>query len=114
MAVFVNIDNPELFLQNIKKKIDEKSIVSWEYDSDGDFTHSPDQWKNKAWLRPHVEANRIVFGIVDRKDCNLSVVEYAVFHGRFVEMLLEHFDKDCSDIRVSPLGTNYDIIKETK
>ena len=114
MAVFVTTNDSNELLQEIKKAIDDRTIVTWEYDSDGDFTHSPDQWKNKAWMRPHVEEGKIVFGIVDRKDINLTITEYAVFHGRFVEMLLEHFDRKCSDIRVSPLGTTYDIIKVTK
>ena len=114
MAIFVTVDNPASFVQDIKKGIDEKTIQTWEYDSDGDFTHSPDQWKNSAWIRPHEEAKRVVFGIVDRKDRNSSVVEYAVFHGRFVEMLLEHFDSRCEEISVSPMGTSYDIIEMTK
>lgn len=110
MAVFVSTDNANELLSDIKKAIDSHRIITWEYDSEGDFTYNVEQWKGRAWMRPHVEANRIVFGIVDRKDVNLSVDEYAIFHGRFVEMLLEHFDKMFSDIRVSPLGTKYDII----
>lgn len=110
MAVFINTDNPTELLSEIKKAIDKREIVTWEYDNDGDFTHTPEQWRKKAWLRPHVEPNRLIFGIVDRKDINLSIDEYAVFHGRFVEMILEHFDKKCSEIKVSPLGTKYDII----
>lgn len=110
MAVFVSTDKASELLSEIKKAIDDHDVVTWEYDSEGDFTHVPEQWKGRAWLRPHIETNRIVFGIVDRKDVNLSIDEYAVFHGRFVEMLLEHFDKKCTDIRVSPLGTEYDII----
>jgi len=112
MAVFVTADSPSQLVAEVKKAIDEKKVETWEYDSDGDFTHIPEQWRECAWMRPHVEASRVVFGIIDRSDRNLSVVEYAVYHGRFVEMLLEHFDKVCKDINVSPMGTSYDVIKD--
>lgn len=110
MAIFVSTEKASELLAEIKKAIDIHEIVTWEYDSDGDFTHVPEQWKNKAWLRPYIETNRLVFGIVDRKDVNLSLDEYAIYHGRFIEMLLEHFDKQCGEIQVSPLGTDYDVI----
>lgn len=79
-------------------------------DSDGDFTHSVEQWKFRAWIRPHVESERVVFAILCRNDKNLSVAEYAVYHGRFVEMLLCHFDKVCQSIDVTPLASQYDKI----
>jgi len=41
----------------------------------------------------------------------MTIVEYAVYHGRFVEMLLTHFDKECDAIEVSPLATSYDRVK---
>ena len=94
-----------------KKRIEEGKIDTWSCDKDGDFTHNVDQWRFHAWMRSFVESERVVFGVVGRKDKNLSVLDYAVYHGRFVEMLLRHFDKDCSDISVSPLGTKYDLIQ---
>lgn len=39
------------------------------------------------------------------------MVDYAIYHGRFVEMLLAHFDHQCDSIDVSSLGTKYDRIK---
>ena len=44
----------------------------------------------------------------------MTVNEYAVFHGRFVEMLLDNYDHMCSSIEVTPLGTKYDSISVKK
>lgn len=94
MAVIVKTQNPSELLKKIKKSIDEKSIVTWSYDSDGDFTHSPDQWKNKAWLSPIAYENELRFGILKQKNVRLKKHIYGIYHGRFIEMLLNHFDND--------------------
>ncbi len=93
MAVIVSTSNPTDLLNAIRTAIEEDEIVTWSYDSDGDFTHTPDQWAFKAWLRPEIRAGELRFGILERTDQKLSTVIYAVYHGRFIEMLLSHFDK---------------------
>lgn len=109
MAIYVKTDTPGRLVENIKKKIDEHKIDTWSVDSDNDFTHDVDQWRKKAWIRYRIEDGRVVFYVICRKDANMTIVEYAVYHGRFVEMLLAHFDKECDAIEVSPLATSYDI-----
>ena len=42
MAIFVQTDNPTRLVQDIKSYIDDKKIVTWMYDDDGDFTHDTD------------------------------------------------------------------------
>ena len=54
MAIIIKTNNPSGLLKAIYKAIDDKEIETWIYDADKDFTHTPDQWKNKAWLRPKV------------------------------------------------------------
>ena len=109
MAIFVKTKTPRMLVGNIKKLIDEQKIDTWSVDSDNDFTHDVDQWRNKAWIRHKIEAGRVVFFVICRKGIDMTIVEYAVYHGRFVEMLLAHFDKECDAIEVSPLATSYDI-----
>jgi hypothetical protein len=92
MSVNVYTAAPAALLAEIKAAIDEGKIDTWEYDADGDFTHKPTQWRNQAWLRPVVRQDRLVLTIVPTKTVNVSTVVYAVFHGRFIEMLLSHFD----------------------
>jgi hypothetical protein len=84
----------------IKDAIDNKHIQTWEYDEDGDFTHTAasGQWKNKAWLsgRPTVNA----FVILGPKG-GITRGVYAVYHGRFIEMLLDHFHSQFNTVTAS-------------
>lgn len=110
MAIYVKADNPSDLVKRIRDGINDKKIETWLCDSDGDFTHDTDQWRFHAWIRAHIEEGRVVFSIICRKDRNLSVLDYAIYHGRFCEMLLRHFDNTCKGIEVTPLATKYDIV----
>lgn len=92
MAIRVATAQPSSLLAAIKKAIDERKVDTWSYDSDGDFTHTPTQWAKKAWLRPNVQSSGLVLNILNQKGVNLSKEIYGVYHGRFIEMLLAHFD----------------------
>jgi hypothetical protein len=96
MAIEVKTSTPKWLLDAIKKAIDEGKTETWEYDADGDFTHKPEQWRNKAWLSPQVSAGALNFGIIGTKRGGVSKLVYGVYHGRFIEMLLSHFDDDFS------------------
>ena len=114
MAIYVKTDGPSELVKRIREGIENHTIETWLCDDVGDFTHDTDQWRYHAWMRPFIEEDRVVFGILCRKDRNLTITEYAIYHGRFVEMLLRHFDKICIDIQVSPLATKYDIVDKDK
>src|SRR5687768_15699225 len=88
MAMFVRTADPLGLLGAIRDGIRKRKIITWEEDKEGDLTHSPDQWRGKAWLRPKVENNRLVFTILTYKNVQLTTEVYSVFHGRFIEMLL--------------------------
>ncbi len=105
-----------MLVESIKEKIKQQTIKTWAVDDDGDLTHIAEQWKYRAWIRSKIEheSNRVVFYIICRNDRDLSVIDYAVYHGRFVEMLLTHFDRDCQSIDVSPLASKYDSVTATK
>lgn len=113
MSIYVKADKPAELIKEINELIEKKTIATWSVDSDGDYTHTASQWEKNAWIHPIVEETRVVFAIWGRKDQNLSIVDYAVFHGRFVEMLLNHFDRLCRSIDVTPLASSYDHIKAT-
>lgn len=93
MAIHIKTNNPEKLLKEIKRKIDENTIVTWSYDDDGDFTHTPDQWKDKAWFRASVKSGELVMNILGQKSAVMKSSTYAVFHGRFVEAVLHHCDQ---------------------
>lgn len=111
MSVYVNSPNPQKLINDINEKIESSGIDTWSVDSDGDYTHTAEQWKNHAWIHPIIETDRVVFAIWGRVNMDLSVVDYAIYHGRFVEMLLAHFDHQCDNIEVSSLASKYDHIK---
>jgi hypothetical protein len=111
MSILVTTPKPNTLVKSIKQKIDEEVIVTWLYDNDGDFSHSPDQWEYKAWLRPIIKEGMVIFKIIAPIDKHLSTRTYAVYHGRFIEMLLSHFDGLFSEISASSLPSNGDEIR---
>jgi hypothetical protein len=96
MALTVNTSNPRALLNGIRKAIDDKKVETWEYDKDGDFTHKPEQWRNAAWLRPVVGNGVLQFGLLGPQNKGMTKLIYGVYHGRFIEMMLTHFDNDFS------------------
>jgi hypothetical protein len=93
MSITFNTTDPRGLLAAFKKAIDDRHVVTWTYDRDGDFTHATEQWKNKAWMRPKVANGELRFGIVKRNNQDMSREVYAIYHGRFIESMLAHFDK---------------------
>lgn len=114
MAIYIRTSTPNKLLKEIKELIKDGKIDTWSVDDAGDFTHSVDQWRYRAWLRPRVEADRLVLGILCRKDRDITVIEYAMYHGRFIEMVLAHFDSMCSDVVATSMPTKYDTISNSK
>lgn len=112
MALIVKTSNPNGLLSDIKKAIDSKSIQTWSYDSDGDFTHSPEQWQYKAWMSPKIVNGELHFGFIGHKEVNTTKLLYAVYHGRFAEMLLNQFDDKFTFVQVTAMPTNIDKISQ--
>jgi hypothetical protein len=98
MALYIRTTTPDALLKLIKKAIDDKEIDTWEYDKDGDFTHTPTQWRGKAWLRPHIKPNILQFNVIQTKNVTLTNEIKGVYHGRFIEMLLVHFEAKFSNV----------------
>lgn len=89
-----------MLLNAIKKAIDNGHIETWSYDSDGDFTHNVDQWKNKAWLRPQIYSDALELVLVSPHATPLVPIVRGVYLGRFSEMLIAHFDQSISSISI--------------
>lgn len=97
MAVIIKTNNPLELLSLIKQEISSKNIENWSYDCDGDFTHTSDQWKSKAWFIPAIRPGELRFGILANKKFKMTDKIYGVYHGRFTEMLLLNFDNKFSN-----------------
>jgi hypothetical protein len=110
MAITVVTGQPRGLLSAIKEAIDNETVRTWEYDGDGDFTHSAQQWNLKAWLRPRVREERLVFNILTPTGTEMSSVVYAIYHGRFIEMLLNHFDRKFTSVSATALPAQGDHV----
>ena len=105
------IDGPRL-IEMINEAINNGQIKSWIVDSDGDYTRSQEPWKERAWIRysqDKNDQNHVLFIIVQPKNQSISKAVYGVYHGRFAEMLITHFDSYISELGISPLLTEHDI-----
>lgn len=102
MAIIINTHIPNIIVISIKKRIDEEQIDTWSYDDDGDFTHIG-QWKNKAWMHPSVDEDNhtLTFIIYGRKNVEMTLMEYSIYHGRFIEMLLNNFPKEIASLKIT-------------
>ena len=110
MALLVETETPQELLDAINEAIDQDLVRTWAYDEDGDFTHTAEQWQNRAWMAPEVLDNELrlcIFG------SNVTVRVYAVYHGRFAEMLLAHFDTMFTNITLTAQPDFDDTIGET-
>ena len=98
MAIHVNTDDSQGLLDSIYAAIDEGSIETWAYDDDMDFFHdtADGQWEGEAWLRPIVGEGALGLNVIAPAK-GVSMEAYAVYHGRFIEMLLAHFDEEFSE-----------------
>jgi hypothetical protein len=90
MALFFLTDQPSNLLSSFKKAIDAGHVVTWSYDKDGDFTHTAQQWKNLAWLRPSTVSGRLVLNILKPNNANISWEVYGIYQGRFIESVTIH------------------------
>jgi hypothetical protein len=102
--------SPNKLLENIRRAIDKNIVVTWTYDADGDFIHAPPQWANKAWLRPSIVGTELRLNIVPPLGARMSKEIYGIYHGRFTEMMLVHFDLEFESVASTALASIDDIV----
>lgn len=112
MAVRVLCDEPQKLLKKINAAVEDGTVGTWQIDDDGDFTHTPRQWIYQAWFRPAVLSKTLVFNIFGPASKQVSTTAYAIYHGRFVEMLLNHFDEDFSSAIATAMPEGDDSVED--
>jgi hypothetical protein len=105
--VTINTTTPTHLLARIKKGIDDGSIKTWAYDSEGDLTHIANQWNQKGWLRPQVTLTSLQLKFVAPAS-GASREVFAVYQGRFQEMMMAHFWKSYTVSSCTPEPTSAD------
>jgi hypothetical protein len=110
MAIYLATDTPTALHSAFDKAIDNKSITTWERDSDGDYTHKAANWTKKLWLRPSQENGRLAFYTVPPKDTKIQRVDYAYYHGHLIETFINHFPSNFSIASATPNAAGSDNI----
>ena len=90
MAIHFYTSAPSALLAAFKKAINDKHVITWSYDDDGDFTHTHTQWAKLAWLRPKILSDRLQFNILNPQGKAVTWTIYGVYQGRFIESLTTH------------------------
>lgn len=104
MAIIIKTDNPKKLIKALNEAIDNREILTWSVDHEGDYTIAREQWRYHAWFRLKIlNSNVLAFGIVQSRKYKMTRDLYGIFHGRFVATLLSHFDNLMNDINVTPL-----------
>jgi len=112
MGIYFDTTDPQKLLRTYKALIDQKHVVTWSYDKDGDFTHTPAQWKHQAWLRPSIYSGRLLMSFVGNNSQKTSAAVYGVYHGRFIESMLTHCDQLFSNGIATAMPLNSDYIHQ--
>lgn len=112
MSLTVYTTHPRALVNALLKAIDDGAIDTWETTDRRHITHSPAQWRCKAWMKlpKDIGEDTVRFTIIRPKGKSISKSVYAVYHGRFAEMLLSHFDTKITRIEISSLASQGDIV----
>ena len=100
---------PAILLQNLKKAARQLQIPPWECDEEGDFTQSRVKEQRKAWLRPSAGGNVLNFSFLGPQDVALEKGVYALYHGRFLEMLLAGFADQFAEASITAQPDGSDL-----
>lgn len=93
-------------IHNINEKIDNNEIRVWEYDDEGDYTHTSTQWNKKSWFRyilpQEGDTWHLKFAIIGHNQNPMTRDLYGIYHGRFAEMLLTYYDRVIESFTITP------------
>lgn len=95
MTIKTYTDNPGDLNKRINKKINDGDLKTWNIvkNDKGEtlYTHTPDQWNEKAMPKPSIKSDHIAFEI---RWWNKNEPDHATkgyITGRFIEILIVHF-----------------------
>jgi hypothetical protein len=110
MAVYLESANPAALLAAFKTAIDKGHVVTWSYDKNGDFTHTPEQWRYRGWLRPSLSSGRLTMSFLGSTDEVTTWEIYGIYHGRFIESMMIHCNLMFNEARAPSQPTSSDSI----
>jgi hypothetical protein len=103
MEINALTDSPQSLINAINKAINDKSLKTWEVKKNDKgeilYSHSPEQWSEKAMLKPIIHANKVQFIMAWWTSSSTpgdDVKGYIL--GRFTEILVVHFKEHFSKL----------------
>jgi hypothetical protein len=113
MAATFITSKPNSLLAEFNKRIEqteaEGKITTWERSDDKEYyTHKSQEWRYKAWFKPKIENEKLIFNIIKPKNEKISTVVYGYYHGHIIETFLNHFDKAFSKAEAAAMPINGD------
>ncbi|WP_435523545.1 hypothetical protein [Chryseobacterium indoltheticum] len=105
MTITVYTNNAKDLLSKISKKVTEDQLKTWDIkkDSNNDilFSHSPEQWSEKAMLKAIVNKENLKFAICWwEKNTEPEERTKGYITGRFIEVLMVNFRNEFETIKV--------------
>jgi hypothetical protein len=97
--------SPDQLVTAIDKLMIEGGLETWKIVKSQQqtifYTHTPDQWNEKALISRFVGQDRVVFAITYWKGLTQpTIADKGVYFGRFTEVLLVHFREYFSKLEV--------------
>ena len=112
MAVSIAAADPAFLLKGILARFDQRTIEGWCRDGEC-FTLTDPEWSTRAYLRPLLQTENLVLGLVPTEGQGMSKELYAVYHGRFIDMLLRHFSDVIGSVQLTTGRTSPDLMHWT-
>ena len=105
MKIIAFTSNSSSLKKTIDKKIEDNELKTWEIlKNDKDevlYSHIPEQWKERAMLKPNILNDRIEFEINWwRKNGEPDEATKGYITGRFVEILMVHFRNQFTKLEI--------------
>lgn len=106
--------SPQILIDKLNDYINSKSNSIWKIDEDGDYVLCIADYQYKAWMTIDKRFEKQAFNvcIIESTKNPMTKRIYSVYHCRFAEMLLECFDIDIENVKItSLLVPDYDKFK---
>jgi hypothetical protein len=120
MAILTTTKNPKGLVAALKAAIKIRAAHTWVHRATAKykdlFTHNGEgnRFLEAAFFCPSVVAGGVIFNLYSPGSKPVEYGVWGVYHGRFVELLVNHGDDLCEFIEVPPLPTAGDVRRLSK
>jgi len=109
--ITVRTTNPNNIYQGIIRGIQNGSIDTWKIVTVGNlvyFTHDTTnkQWLNKSYMKAGTDSHgNLIFHVIRNNENSFDQNIFAVYQGRFIQMLVSHFPNSFTELNVTSQPT---------